>query len=199
MTVEIALKTSVGATPVSKRLLSREEIQGIVKRAKTGNRECIFEVRDLLADPKVGAAYRECAGSPAQWLRQTLIRKAVGKNVLGEEAIEQKLDKIRSELEGQNPTAIERLLAERSSLCWFIVHWYENIYANSNGWTIAQAEYHQRKTEKAHARFLSSLRTLAQVRKLAVPVLQLNIAKNQVNVAGSGSLANNENGLSPGG
>jgi hypothetical protein len=38
-----------------------------------------------------------------------------------------------------------------------------------------------------HARFLSAVRTLAQVRKLAVPALQVNIAKNQVNVAGAGS------------
>jgi hypothetical protein len=122
MTVEIALNTSAGAAPVSKRSLSREENQGIVKRAKTGNRECVFEVRDLLADPKVGAEYRECAGSPALWLRQRLIRKAVGKDVLGDEAIGQKLDKVRSELEGPSPTPIERLLAERASLCWSIVN-----------------------------------------------------------------------------
>jgi hypothetical protein len=141
----------------------------------------------LLADPVVGADYRECVGSPEVWLQQRLIRKAVGENVLGEEAIEQQLDKIRSELEGLNPTPIERLLAERASLCWFIVHRYENVYANSSGRSIAQAEYHQRKIDKAHARFLASLRTLAQVRKLAVPAIQLNIAKNQVNLAGSES------------
>jgi hypothetical protein len=116
------------------------------------------------------------------WLRQKLTKKAIGKNVLGDEAIEQKLDKIRSELEGPNPTEIERLLAERASLCWFIVHWYENVYANSSDWIIAQAEYHQRKIEKPHARFLASLRALAQVRKLAVPALKLNIANNQLNV-----------------
>ncbi len=34
-----------------------------------------------------------------------------------------------------------------------------------------------------YARFLSSLLTLARVRKLAVPNLQVNIARNQVNVA----------------
>jgi hypothetical protein len=47
--------------------------------------------------------------------------------------------------------------------------------------------YHQRKIDRAHARLLSAVRTLAQVRKLAVPALQLNIAKKQVNVAGDGS------------
>jgi len=40
-----------------------------------------------------------------------------------------------------------------------------------------------RKIDKAHDRFLSAVRTLAQVRKLALPTLQLNIGKNKVNVA----------------
>lgn len=86
-------------------------------------------------------------------------------------------------MEGPNPTPLERLLAERASLCWFIVHWYENAYANANGWSIAQADLQHRKIDKAHARFLSALLTLARVRKLALPTLQFNIAKNQVNVA----------------
>jgi hypothetical protein len=54
-----------------------------------------------------------------------------------------------------------RLLAERASLCWFIVHWYENAYQNATGWSIEQADLQHRKIDKAHARFLSVVRTLA--------------------------------------
>ena len=86
-------------------------------------------------------------------------------------------------MEGPNPTPIERMLAERASLCWFIVNSYETAYANASGWNISQADLQHRKIDKAHARFLSALRTLAQVRKLALPTLQVNIARNQVNVA----------------
>ena len=53
--------------------------------------------------------------------------------------------------------------------------------------SIQENDVHQQRIDKAHARFLSSLRTLAQVRKLALPALQVNIAKSQVNVAGGGS------------
>jgi hypothetical protein len=137
----------------------------------------------LLADGDRGRHYRENYGSPAEVLRQYLIDKEAGKNILVEEALRQKLDNIRAELEGPNPTPIERLLAERASICWFIVHRYELAYANASGWSIANADLQQRKIDKAHARFLSALRTLAQIRKLALPTLQLNIAKNQVNVA----------------
>jgi hypothetical protein len=47
---------------------------------------------------------------------------------------------------GPNPTAIVRLAAERASLCWLIVHRYENAYANSSGWSIAQADETGRAT-----------------------------------------------------
>jgi hypothetical protein len=39
--------------------------------------------------------------------------------------------------------------------------------------------------DHAHRRYLSALRALALVRKLALPVLQVNIARKQVNVAGA--------------
>lgn len=81
--------------------------------------------------------------------------------------------------------AIERrLLAERAALCWHIVHLYERTYAQAGDLSIRQAEFHQRRIDAAHRRYLQALRTLASVRKLAVPAIQANIAKKQVNVAG---------------
>jgi hypothetical protein len=50
--------------------------------------------------------------------------------------------------------------------------------------TIGQADYQQRRIDRAHRRFLSAVETLARVRKLAVPMLQVNVAKNQqINMA----------------
>ena len=159
------------------------EIDALLKRAADGDKSCLSALRDFLADGDEGESYREAYGSPVAWFRQVTIKKAAGDNLINQEAIEQKLDQIQSELEGPNPTPIERLLAERASLCWFIVHWYENVYANANGWNLDQAAFQHRKIDKAHCRFLTAVRTLAQVRKLALPTLQVNIAKNQVNVA----------------
>ena len=54
--------------------------------------------------------------------------------------------------------------------------------------TIAQSDYYQRRMDRAHRRFLSAVRTLAVVRRLALPVLlaQVNVAaKQQVNVGPS--------------
>ncbi len=70
--------------------------------------------------------------SSAEWLRRSLVEKSCGKNILIQEAIVQKLDNLKAELEGSNPTPIERLLAERASICWFIVNRYENAHVSSN-------------------------------------------------------------------
>jgi hypothetical protein len=48
--------------------------------------------------------------------------------------------------------------------------------------TLQQAEFHQRRMDAANRRYLAALRTLALVRKLAVPALQINVANKQVNV-----------------
>ncbi|HEY3585943.1 MAG TPA: hypothetical protein VGK85_02270, partial [Myxococcaceae bacterium] len=50
--------------------------------------------------------------------------------------------------------------------------------------TLRQADFHQRRIDRAHRRFLATLRTLAAVRRLAVPALQVSIARERVNAAG---------------
>jgi hypothetical protein len=178
-------KAETGAVSKLEKSAPKRCSKDLYKRAANGDESCRFEIQDLFADRETGDFHRENNGSPAGWLRHKLIEKVAGKNILIQEATTHKLAKLQADLEGPDPTPIERLLAERASLCWFIVHLYENANANASDWSIVQADFQQRKIDKAHARFLSSLQTLARVRKLALPTLQVNIAKNQVNVAGS--------------
>ena len=44
----------------------------------------------------------------------------------------------------------------------------------------------QRRIDRAHRRFLSTLKTLAAVRRLALPALQINVARQQVNQLNAG-------------
>jgi hypothetical protein len=164
------------------------EMEAFLKKAEKGDKSCLPQVHAYLADPDRGPiAIRHC-GSSAEWLRQGIARRASGGNLLVMEAIQRNVDQTRAELEGPDPTPIERLLAERAALCWHIANWYENNFVNSEGMSIGQADYHQRRIDRAHRRFLSAVETLARVRKLAVPVLQVNVAKNQqINTVGSRS------------
>jgi hypothetical protein len=179
--------SAAGAVSKAEPQALDERIAYLVERAASGDPASLRTVQALLAEGKLGQALVDTVGSPAVWLRQRLISEASGENVFAQEAISRKIDAVQRELEGESPTPIERLLAERATLCWFMANWYESVFTNADGWPEHQAELQQRKIDRAHARFLSAVRTLAQVRKLAVPVLQVNIGKNQVNVAGAGS------------
>lgn len=158
-----------------------DAVNDLFDRAKTGDQSTARPLRALFAaadcDPSILTAY----GSPPRWLQNDLVKLAAGKDIAVEQACEQTLATLRRDLEGPNPSAMERLLAERAAICWFLVNRYESYAASLKDASIRQAEHQQRKIDKAHARFLSALKTLATIRKLATPVLQVNIGTNQIN------------------
>jgi hypothetical protein len=155
------------------------EMNAFLEKTANGDKRCLPQVEALLADPERGELVIDRCGSSAEWLRQSIARNASGKDLLIREAVCGKLDRVRAELAGPNPTPIERLLAERASLCWFVSNWYENQFVSADSMTITQADYFQRRIDRAHRRFLSAIETLARVRKLALPLFQVNVAKNQ--------------------
>ncbi len=77
---------------------------------------------------------------------------------------------------------LERLLAERVVATWLQVQLFEGVYASSmfKSMTLSQADYHQRRIDKAHRRHLSAVKGLAQIRKIGLAV-QINVAEQQIN------------------
>jgi hypothetical protein len=159
------------------------ETQELLKRASRGDKGSRQAIRALFADGERGRHIVESLGSSAEWLKRSIVRGAAGENVAAQEAIARKIEAVRTELAGPDPTPVTWLLAGRAAICWWLVNWYENAVQDCDRMSIAQANHHQLKIDRAHSRFLSAVRTLAQVRKLALPALQVNIARNQVNVA----------------
>jgi hypothetical protein len=180
------LKVGVKTPPES---ITKEEMTELLKRAESGDKTCLPRLRAVLqaeADGKRRGTLLETYGSPPTWLRNALVKHTSGGDLVVSEEIHSRFDQLRRELEGPNPTAIERLLAERATFCWFLVYRCEFNLEVVKELSLRQGDYHQRKIDAAHRRFLSSVRTLAQVRKLALPTLQLNIGSNQLNVVQPG-------------
>jgi hypothetical protein len=123
-------------------------------------------------------------GNFARQAELSFVRAAGGDNLVFKEALIRKMELLRAELAGSNPTPIERLLVERVVACWLQVQDADLRYAQAKELSAKWGEYYQRRMNHSHKRYLSALKTLALVRKLAVPVLQVNIAKKHVNVAG---------------
>ena len=167
-----------------------DEFHGLVMRADKGDKKCLPELREALKSgdyPEWSRSLSDTHGNPAEWLKNSLVKMVAGeKNLAMIAAAEAKMDQLRKDLEGPHPSPMERLLAERAVHCWFTVNAYELLYTLRKELTLHQAEFHRRKIDSAHKRFLSAVATLARVRKLALPTLQVNIGANQVNVAQPG-------------
>jgi hypothetical protein len=178
-----AIANKAGAKPPA--AMDWKGFRALVMRARKGDDDALPALREALAReaPEWRSWFLETFGDPSRWLRDALIRSAVGEDDLAStEGLEMRMARVRKELEGPSPTFLEKLLAERAAICWFNVTIYETLYAQSKDLTIAQAKWQVRRINAAHDRFLKSVATLARIRKLALPALQVNIAQNQVNM-----------------
>ena len=161
---------------------SPETMLAIIERAQSGDEEAMPALREMLDRvPSI----REVLGADLDRTVEYSISKSLGgeDNLAFQEAIKRKLAALRQELEGPNPSPTERLLVDRIVACWLQVQEADLRYAQSDHCSLAQANFHLRRQDRAHRRFLSAMKALATVRKLSLPVLQLNIGENQVNVA----------------
>jgi hypothetical protein len=117
------------------------------------------------------------------WAAEEAVGLTTGKNKKTAETVRDDLRAFARELSGPDPSPIEATLAETAALCWLALR-VAQVNADASGLSLKQAAWWQRKVDHCHRRYLSTLKTLATVRKLGVPAIQLNIAREQVNVAG---------------
>jgi hypothetical protein len=158
-----------------------EEARAMLRRAEKGDEAALPTLRLVFGEK----FERLPAIDVADLARRSACKPVGGGDVLVRELLLRRMDEVAAELAGPEPSAVERLLAERAAYCWHVVHTYERVYGESDVTTFRQDDYHQRRIGAAHRRYLSSLKALAAVRKLAAPTLQINIARRQVNVAGT--------------
>jgi hypothetical protein len=126
-------------------------------------------------------------GDVAAHTAQAFVTKLAGKDALLQECTQRTLAAMTQELEGPNPSPLETLLARRITIDWLFLCYVENLEAQWMGdgtRTLAQAAYSQKRVDQAHRRYLRGIKALATVRRLGVPVVQVNVAEQQVNVAG---------------
>lgn len=160
-----------------------KELARLLDKANKGDTTALSAVQVALdAWPAVWQEY----GDLAKTARDSLVRRIAGEKALAQqEMYERKLAAMQQDLAGPTPSFLERLLVERIVLCWLHLYYAEGIYTqNMEEFSIRQAEFQQARISKAQTRYLMAIRTLAQIRRLNVPAVQVNIAEQQVNVAG---------------
>jgi hypothetical protein len=95
---------------------------------------------------------------------------------------------LRDSLGYEQAPALERMLIEHASLCWLRLAVmevrYSAVVAANN--TLTQVEHTERRLTEAQKRFNRACESLARVRKLSRPSVQINVATEggrQLNVA----------------
>jgi len=157
-------------------------LEELVEKAGKGDKNALPEIRKILKEsPDLAWQLRDIS-RVAEWhfIERMTKEEDFGSKML----LKRQLAAMREEIAGDNPSPLERLLAERIVLTWLQIQLFEDLYASSmsKSMTIAQGNYYQKRIDHVHRRHLSALRTLAQIRKLG-PAVQINIGERQINTA----------------
>jgi hypothetical protein len=80
--------------------------------------------------------------------------------------------------------ALERALIDHVVLCWLRLQLTEQQYTGNTraGGTLQQGEFWERRLSAVQRRYLRACETLTRIRRLALPVMQVNVGEQQVNV-----------------
>jgi hypothetical protein len=136
------------------------------------------------ADGETGQVLLDSYGDAYSHARRALTKTAAGGNLAIEEALRRKINTVRDDLAGANPTALERILAERVALCWYDACETDRRFYDQIDTSFKTAAVREDRRDHAHRRFLEACKALAHIRKLALPAVQINLARQQLNVAG---------------
>ena len=162
------------------------KLKELSDRVADGDKKARGELRRLLREsgPEV---VRE-ASELARIGQQALIKTATRGRTLREEALVVRLDMMRSEIAGPDPSPLEILLVEKIVSVWMLTELLDLLLSAQ---LIVELPKKQRMShsflkfylgwqERAHRRLLSSIRELARVRRLqsGVPNSQTNVQIN---------------------
>ena len=152
------------------------DIVALANRAQKGDKSALPAIREVLDDP---AMVDLLGGDLAKQAQLTLIEKFSTSNLLLRESLPRKLDNLRRELGGPAPTALEKLVVDRIVACWLHLHHLEHVYAQKDSMSLELGTYYEKSIGQAQRRYLAAIRCLALIRRLAIPALQVNIARKQ--------------------
>lgn len=162
-----------------------DKVNALYPAANAGDRVATKELRQILDEhPSIW----NDIGDLGKQAELALVDAAVGNGSFAKTAVMKKLDDLRSQLLADAASPIERLLGDRVAVTWLALAIAEGMYYRSltDGLDQHADEWHQKRIERAQRRHLAAVKTLAQVQKLGAPVVQVNIAEKQINVAATG-------------
>jgi hypothetical protein len=159
-----------------------ETINALLRRADKGDESAILALRNV--SEETPALWREF-GDLSRQTRYALCQRIAGRNRYVEEATAKEAGRLRRAWAGDDPSPLETALAERIAACWLYLMHAEGSYTSRMGQsdtplTWEEDERHRKRVEQAERRYLRSIKALAEVRRIQLPTVQLNVGEKQV-------------------
>jgi hypothetical protein len=160
----------------------REELTTLLRQAQAGDRRVLPALKTHMdAHPE----YWVQQGNLSREIRDLLITQLSVGDLARHEAITRCCAAQEQALAGPTPSPLEVLLVSDIITCWLdLDRWRLTSVALDKAPTRGDQQAVQMRLDAAHNRWLKAVKTLAQIRKLGVPVVQINVAAQQTNVAG---------------
>jgi hypothetical protein len=145
---------------------ANEERARLLERARQGDATVLPALGKLLDEtPALWQAYGDLAAQvPTLW-----VQLVSGQNLLLAKSLMRQVAALTTEVAGVSPSLAERLLAERVAICWLEVSYYDGLLTQTKECSPAQARQLRQQQDPAQRRYLSTIKTLATVRKLLTP------------------------------
>jgi hypothetical protein len=163
-----------------------DEFMKVIERAykaKKPAKEDLQTIRKFLID------YPEfclTVFSMTEAIQQQIIRNWVGDEV-AKTAIEEHVVYVRDEMGYHDAPIMEKMLIDNVVTAWLRLQWLNYLVSAkmAGEFRIPHMEFWQKSQAMAQRNYLAACETLAKVRKMKLPNIQLNIGDKQVNVAGN--------------
>jgi hypothetical protein len=140
-----------------------EDLNLLVQRARKGDETVLPQLREMLdTRPELWQYF----GNVAAHAKEAWLRVISGDDLALKESTARKAEDLMRELAGPESTVIERLLAERATLCWLQIHHADTLAAQSLSQSRQHADFWAKRQSSAHRRFLTSLAALVTLRRL---------------------------------
>lgn len=179
----VADRSMTVEAPVDRTALTDDEsrtLGRLLAKAQAGDTKALDELRPIL--DKTGLW--DFCGDLSRRVQESWLEAMTGRNKLIRAAYERKANDLRRELLASGDGPLERLLVDRVVVTWLQVCHADTACAGmlktDDGYSFREAAFQHDRQDRANARHLKAVKALATVRRLLVPAVQVNIAKQQI-------------------
>jgi hypothetical protein len=162
-----------------------DEFMKVIERAykaKKPAKEYLQTIRKFLIDyPHFSLAVFSMTEATQQRIIKNWVSDEVAKT-----AVEEHVVYVRDEMGYHDAPIMEKMLIDNIVTVWLRLQWLDYLVAAkmAGEFSIRSMEFWQKSLASAQRNYLAACETLAKVRKMRLPNIQLNIGDQQINVAG---------------